>query len=604
MKTDYSSRKYTIIIFTASIGLIFLIRLFYVQIVLDTYKDSANNNVIRKEKIYPSRGYIYDRHQKLIVGNEAAYDLMVIPKEVKAIDTMAFCNLMQIDTASFAEKMQKAKKYSWRKASLFMGQISKEEYAYIQEALHAFKGFYIQARSLREYYYPVAALSLGNLGEVNHKDIEKDKYYSSGDYIGKSGLEKQYEEVLRGHKGVSFVMVDVFNRPQGKYKNGALDTIAQYGEALYTSLDIDLQVYGEKLMQNKIGSIVAIEPTTGEILTLISSPTFDPSTLVGRERGKHFAELSKDKYKPLFNRALMASYPPGSTFKMINALIALDEGAINTWQYFSCAGPESRPIRCTHYHTTPLRLPTAIQQSCNPYFWQVYKRILTNKKYTSTQAAYTAWRNKVMSFGLGQKYKTDLTFERAGKIPSAAYYNKVYRNHWNELTVRSLSIGQGEILITPLQLANIACGIANRGFYYPPHLVKAIGHPDSLKTTTYNKQVIDINSRWFTDIIKGMRMVVNTGGTATLASVDSIQVCGKTGTVQNPHGKDHSLFIAFAPMHKPQIAIAVVVENTGDYGGTWAAPIAGLMMEKYFFKNIRSTAKEEKILKANLLPEK
>lgn len=604
MKADYSSRKYTIIALAIIMGVIFLSRLFYVQIILDQYKRSANHNVIRAQKIYPSRGYIYDRHQQLIVGNDASYDLMVTPRKVKDLDTIAFCQLLQIDSLDFTKRMAKAKKYSYRKPSLFLNQISKEQYAYIQEALYAYKGFYVQERTLRRYPYPAAALTLGDIGEVNQSNLQKDAYYRSGDYIGKSGLEKFYETTLRGKKGVSFILVDVFNRAQGKYKGGAEDIAAIHGKHLYTSLDIELQSYGEQLMQNKIGSIVAIEPTSGEILALVSSPSFDPSMLVGRQRGQHFSALSKDRYKPLFNRALMANYPPGSTFKMINALIAMQEGVLQSGSYFSCAGPESRPIRCTHYHQTPLALSTAIQQSCNPYFWQVYNRILNNKKYKNTKAAYKAWHDKVQAFGLGQKFKTDLMFERQGKVPTAAYYDKAYHKRWNALTVRSLSIGQGELLLSPLQLANVAACMANRGYYFSPHLVRAIGQADSITTIYKQKHNVGIERKHFASVIKGMHRVIAPGGTATLAAVEGLEVCGKTGTVQNPHGKDHSLFIAFAPMDKPTIAIAVVVENTGDYGGTWAAPIAGLMMEKYFFKNIKSGEKEEMILKANLLPKK
>lgn len=601
MNTDYSDRRYTIIGLAVIIGVIFLSRLFYIQIVLDRYKTSAQHNVIRKQTIYPSRGYIYDRNGILIVGNEAAYDLMVIPYKTKDLDTAAFCQMLKIDKKDFIKRIQKAVRYSRRKASLFMGQIPKEDYAYIQESLHNFKGFYVQERNLRRYPYPSAALSLGDVGEVNRTELEEDSYYSIGDYIGKSGLEKYYESELRGKKGTSFVLVDVFNRAMGKYKGGALDTAAQFGNSLHTSIDIELQMYGEQLMQNKLGSIVAIEPTTGEILTLISSPHFDPALLVGRYRGTHFTRLSKDKYKPLFNRALMASYPPGSTFKMINALIAMEEGVLSNQHYFSCAGPQSRPIRCTHYHQSPLAIGTAIQQSCNPYFWQVFRRIINNKQYSNHKKAFAAWQQKVESFGLGKRYNTDLMYERAGKVPSVDYYDKVYKGRWNDMTIRSLAIGQGELLLSPLQLANMTAGIANRGYYYPPHLVTAIEKQDSLLPIEYEKTNISINSKYFNPIIKGMRSVVNTGGTATKAAINGITVCGKTGTVQNPHGKDHSLFIAFAPMDKPQIAIAVVVENTGDYGGTWAAPIAGLMLEKYFFDSIRSKEKEEHILNTNLL---
>lgn len=604
MKINYSKRKYVIISIFLVIGVIYILRLFYVQVYEDKYILSAQNNVIRKQLVYPSRGLIYDRKQKILVANDVVYDLMIIPNQVENIDTSRFCRLLGITQEQFKTYYQKAQHYSPYKASQFIGQLPKDEFAYLQELLYEFPGFYVQKRTLRRYPHSVAALNLGDVGEVNRRDLDRDSYYTLGDYIGKNGLEKFYETELRGEKGVEYVMVDVFNRVKGSYKEGRYDTLAVQGQSLYTGLDLELQAYGERLMQNKLGSIVAIEPASGEILSLISSPGFDPAMLVGRARGENFSLLVNDSLKPLYNRALMAAYPPGSAFKLVNALAALQEHAITAQTRFSCDGPVSVPIKCTHYHITPLSVVHGIQESCNPFFWETFKSTLDNPKYHNTHEAYEAWYKIVKSFGLGEKFNSDLMYESAGNIPSAQYFDKLYRGRWNALTVRSLAIGQGEILITPMQLANIVAGIANRGYYYPPHLVRAIGNPDSLTQTAKTKKEILVDKKYFQTVIDGMERVAQSDGTAWRASLDSIAVCGKTGTVQNPHGKDHSVFIAFAPKDNPKIAIAVVIENAGDYGGTWAAPVASLMMEKYFYGEIRRKEKEKRILDADLIPRK
>lgn len=583
------------------LGLIFLARLFYIQIVDEKYALSADNNAIKKRTVFPARGIIYDRYDKILVANDIAYDLTVIPRQVKDLDTARFCDLLQMTKDEFEKRMNKAKHYSWYKASLFLGQIPKQEFAYLQETLYEFKGFYTQERTLRRYPYHSGALNLGDIGEVNRKDIERDDYYSSGDYIGKSGIEKFYEKELRGKKGVEFLLVDVLNRTKGSYKEGRFDTMAVNGKNLFTSLDAELQAYGERLMNNKLGSIVAIEPSSGEILSLVSSPAYDPALLVGRNRGKNFNLLVNDSLKPLYNRALMAAYPPGSTFKMLNALIALDEGVVNTHTEFSCSGTVSTPIKCSHNHISPVAMVYGIQQSCNPYFWNTFRATLNNSKHSDVKKGYESWYKKVRSFGLGEKFNTDLMYEKAGNVPSVEYYDKVYRGSWNALTVRSLAIGQGELLITPLQLANLTAAIANRGFYYPPHLVKSIDTKENIISNYNEKQIVDINPKYFDPIIEGMEKVVQVGGTARRGALDSVAVCGKTGTVQNPHGKDHSIFIAFAPKDNPKIAIAVVVENAGDYGGTWAAPIASLMMEMYLNREVVRKEKEKRILDADLI---
>lgn len=601
MKKNYSERKYIIISIVIVLGLILLARLFYVQIIDEKYALSADNNAIKKKTIYPARGIIYDRNGKILVANDIAYDLMVVPRQVKDLDTNRFCDLLQISKEEFEKRIQKAAKYSRYKASLFLGQIPKQEFAYLQETLYEFKGFYTQERTLRRYPYHSGALNLGDIGEVNRRDLERDSYYKQGDYIGKSGIEKYYEKDLRGKKGVEFLLVDVLSRTKGSYKDGYFDTLAVNGKNLFTSLDAELQVYGERLMKNKLGSIVAIEPSSGEILSLVSSPSYDPALLVGRNRGKNFTLLVNDTLKPLYNRALMAAYPPGSTFKMLNALIALDDNVLTINTEFSCSGPVSTPIKCSHNHITPLGMIYGIQQSCNPYFWNAFRATLNNPRLNDVKKGFESWHNKVRSFGLGQKFNTDLMYEKAGNVPSVEYYDKVYRGSWNALTVRSLAIGQGELLITPLQLANLTAAIANRGFYYPPHLVKSIGIEENTISKYNEKQNVDIKRENFEPIIEGMEKVVQVGGTARRGALDSIAVCGKTGTVQNPHGRDHSIFIAFAPKENPKIAIAVVVENSGDYGGTWAAPIASLMMEMYLNREVVRERKEKRILNANLI---
>lgn len=602
MNPNFTKRKYVIISIFLVIGLVYIARLFYVQVYEDKYILSAQNNVVRKQVIYPSRGLIYDRKGNVLVANDVVYDLMVVPNQLEAMDTIRFCNLLSISKEDFFRYYNKARKYSPYKASLFMGQLPKEEFAYMQEVLYDFPGFYVQKRTLRRYPFSVAALNLGDVGEVSRRDLDRDNYYKLGDYIGKSGLEKHYEKELRGSKGAEYVMVDVFNRVKGSYKAGYFDTLAVQGRNLYTGLDLELQAYGETLMRNKIGSIVAIEPSSGEILSLISSPSFNPAMLVGRKRGENFNKLVKDSLKPLYNRALMATYPPGSTFKLINALVGLQENAITTDTKFNCNGPISVPIKCSHNHITPLSLVYGIQESCNPYFWETLKSILSNPKYKNTREAYVGWYNIVKSFGLGERYNTDLAYESRGNIPTAEYYDKLYRGRWNSLTVRSLAIGQGEILTTLIQLANMTATIANRGFYYSPHLVRAIDTPENLTQSAKEKNQVLVDKRHFEKVIEGMEKVTQIDGTAHRAALDSISVCGKTGTVQNPHGRDHSVFIAFAPKDNPKIAIAVVVENAGDYGGTWAAPIASLMMEKYFYGEIKRKKKEKRILEADLIP--
>ncbi len=602
MNRNLSERKYVVIAIFVIVAVIFIVRLLILQLFDDSYILSAENNVLRKITIYPNRGRIYDRNGELLVYDEAAYDLLVIPRQVKELDTVEFCRILNIPDSVFKIKMKKAKKYSRYKPSIFLEQISKQEFGYLEEKLYKFPGFYVQTRSLRKYNRPIAAHTLGYIGEVNNKEMKADSYYHQGDYIGKSGIEKFFEKELRGKKGVGVVMVDVHNRQQGSYKNGKYDTLSVPGKDHYLSIDADLQAYAEKLMQNKIGSIVAIDPETGGILAFVTSPTYDPNLLVGRVRGKNFGMLMHDSLKPLLNRAVMGRYSPGSTFKPVQALIGLQESVLRKSTSYVCYGPATTPIRCTHNHESPLQLQHAIEQSCNPYFWNVYKSIINNPKYRSVEEAYNVWRNYVMSFGFGTKFKTDIPFEVSGNVPTAEYFNKIYgKGHWNALTIRSLAIGQGEILVTPLQLANESVIIANKGYYYPPHIVEAIGSPDNIIKEFRVKKETKVKPDKF-DVVREAMLEVFEGehGTARWAKLEGVKICGKTGTVQNPHGKDHSIFVAFAPMENPKIAMSVIVENSG-YGSTWAAPIASLMIEQYLNDTITRNRLEKRILDGNLI---
>jgi penicillin-binding protein 2 len=583
------------------IAVIFLGRLFYIQVVDESYRLSAENNVLRYQIEYPARGLIYDRNGELLVYNEAAYDLMVIPRQATEVDTTTICKILGIERDQFTRKMVKAKAYSWRKPSVFEKQISAETYAMLQEKLYRLNGFFVQKRTLRKYPKPIAAHLLGYVGEASQQKLEKDPYYKRGDYVGISGLEKAYEEELRGQKGVELVMVDVFNRNKGSYKDGKYDTTAVAGKTLTSSIDAELQAYGEKLMQNKTGGIVAIEPSTGEILALVSAPTFDPNLLVGRVRSENYRKLQKDTLIPLFNRALMSEQnPPGSTFKLINALIGQQLGVVTPNTTYTCPrGYVSGNFRMgCHDHRSPLNLRESVQHSCNAYYGNVFRNIIdhTGKPWEG----FEIWRNHVMSFGLGKKFNTDLPIEYDGNVPTKAFYDKYYgENRWKSLTIISMAIGQGELGTTPLQLANMTAAIANRGFYYPPHLVKAIdGEPISNRFTEKQKTTID--KQYFEPVIDGMAMVFEQGGTGFRSRHDSITMCGKTGTAQNPHGEDHSIFVCFAPKEDPKIALAVFVENAGG-GSKYGAPIASLMVEKYLMDSISRPHLEQPILEADLI---
>src|SRR6056297_869405 len=599
-----NTRTFVIIGIMVLIVIIYIGKLFSLQVVDNQYKTSASSNVLRYVTQYPVRGLIYDRDKELMVYNEAAYDLMVIPRQLEEFDTTELCDILDISKEFAAERLNKAKAYSVYKPSIFLKQVSAKTYAELQEKMYKFPGFFTQTRTLREYPASVAAHVVGYVGEVNEQVVKNNSYYKSGDYIGISGIERSYEKELRGEKGVNVYMVDVHNRIKGTYNDGELDKDAVPGKNLTLTLDMELQAYGEKLMHNKKGSIVAIEPATGEILCMVSAPSYDPALLSGRPRTKNYRKLQNDTLKPLFNRALQAQYPPGSTFKPINALIGLEEGVVNVNTEYSCnygyhVGNFS--VGC-HGHPSPLDFIESIQYSCNAYYCNVYRNILDHASDAGISTNYTNWRKKVRSFGYGKKLDIVFPFELKGSIPEASYFENLYKGAWNSLNIVSMAIGQGEILVTPLQMANFSAVIANRGYYMIPHLVKEIQGEADIEPKYKAKRYSDVDHKHFEPVVEGMYRVVHgdKGSTARNARVDSLEICGKTGTAENPHGEDHSIFIAFAPKDDPKIAISVYVEN-GSYGATYAAPIASFMIEKYLKGSVSRTWYENYILKANLL---
>ena len=585
-------------IFTLVIA-VYLMRLFFLQVIDDKYKLSASNNVLRYITEYPARGLVYDRHGRLLVYNEAVYDLMVIPRQVKEIDTAAFCALLGITRDSFLSKMAKAARYSRFKSSLFEKQLSAAAYATLQEKMYRFNGFFVQPRTVRKYPGTMAAHALGYIGEVDDRIIKTDSSYRLGDYLGVSGIERSYENELRGKRGLSIVMVDVFNREKGSFEDGRYDSSSIAGENLTATLDGQLQAFGERLMQNKAGSIVAIEPATGEILAMVTAPAYDPNLLVGRVRTVNYGQLRSDPAKPLFNRAMQAYYPPGSTFKLTGALAALQEGIITPQTSFAHVFAAGRKLIRCHIHP-PVALRGAIQYSCNPYFCNVFRSFVDHQKFGSSAQGYATWRSLMAGFGLGQKAGVDLPHELPGLLPQVSYYDGIYgAGRWRGTTIYSLGIGQGELGITPLQMANIICVIANKGYYYTPHIIRAIGGRPNTTRSLSEKHLSPIETIHFEEVIAGMQAVVE-GGTARNARFGDVVVCGKTGTAQNPHGKDHSLFVAFAPREDPRIAIAVMVENAG-FGSTWAVPIASLLMEQYLLDSISRPELETRIADGDLL---
>ncbi len=602
---QYINRKYVIVGIFSLVVLIFISRLFYLQVIDQSSKLLASNNVLRHVSKYPARGLVFDRNQKLLVYNEAAYDLMIIPNQLSEFDTLEMCEMLNLTKEQVIQRLSKAKAYSYYKPSIFEKLISARTYAPLQEKLYMYKGFFTQTRTLRRYPQKIAANVLGYVSEVDGKITKEKGYYKLGDYIGAKGVEKSYEKVLRGKKGVEIFMVDVHNRIKGRYKNGKYDTAAIHGGNITLTIDAELQIYAENLMQNKIGSIVAIEPSTGEILALVSSPSYNPELLVGRVRSKNYLELQKDTLKPLFDRPLMARYPPGSTFKTVNALIGLQEEIVHTWTRFPCVhGYVSGRFRMgCHPHKSNLDLIKSIQNSCNSYYAHLFRNLLDHPKYGSFENGFETWRKHVLSFGFGKRLGVDLPNEKQGYIPTINRYNRIYgEGRIKSLNIVSMAIGQGELLMTPVQMANMAATICNKGYYFTPHIIKELPQAfNDLKMPLTVKRYSDIDSVHFNPVIEGMYLAVNglDGGTARNAAVKGLDICGKTGTAQNP-GKDHSIFIAFAPKNTPKIAIAVYVEN-GGYGATWAAPIASLLIEKHLSDTITRKYLENHVLKGDLI---
>lgn len=597
-------RKFLFYSFFIALALIFIARLFYIQVIREDYRLSAANNVIRKEKVYPGRGLIYDRNGKLLVGNQSAYDVMVVPRQVAEMDTAEFVRLLGITRESFDQKLQEAKTYSWHKPSIFLKQMSKEQYASFQERMHLFPGFFPQKRILRDYHFKSAPNVVGFIGEVSDRYLKSHTGYSKGDLIGITGIEKSYETVLRGKPGVQYRMVDVHNRTKGRYKEGRHDTLPEPGKDIISTIDIDLQRYGEALMQNKRGSIVAIEPGTGEILSLVTSPSYDPNLMVGRDRTRNYGKLYADSInKPLYDRGLLAEYPPGSPFKVVNALIGLQEGVLTPNTAYTCHhgfhyGRLHVACHCgTGY---PINLRTSISKSCNNYYCTTFKEIVEN--YPDAHAGMNAWSNHVKSFGLGKFLNNDLPTGRKGFVPDANYYDRAFGyTGWKAVSAISLGIGQGELLVTPIQLANMTAAIANRGYYYTPHILRKVGD-DAVKDSNFTvPKYTTIDKEHFEVVVDGMFDVFEKG-TARWSRHDSIPMAGKTGTAENPHGQDHSIFIAFAPVENPKIALAIIVEN-GYWGSRWAAPIASLMIEKYLTGEVDRPAMEKRMFEGDLSEE-
>jgi penicillin-binding protein 2 len=598
----FEGRSKVILAIVVFVGLIFLGRLFYIQVLDKNYKQFANDNSLRKETIYPARGLIYDRKGNILVRNVTIYDVMCIPANVKELDTNALCKLLEVDKAEFEENFDKAKFYSRYKPSPIVRQITPEQYGRFQERLFEFRGFYVEAKTMRAYPLHVAAHAIGYLGEANDEDIAAGEYYKMGDYIGMSGLEKSYEPRLRGQKGIRMVMVDVLNREQGRYMDGKEDIPAIPGEDLNTGLDLKLQQYAEKLLKGKKGAIVALDPNSGEILAMASMPDYDPNLLLGRERAHNYGKMVLDPEKPLFNRAISARYPPGSTIKTVEALIAMQENVINKSTTYSCSGGYHLSAAHTiHCHASgTFDMAAAIKMSCNTYYCNVFRMMVDQRKYDNPAEGLDDWAAGLNSFGLGTKLGIDIPNENKGLVPNAKYYDRHYgEGAWKSSNIISLGIGQAEISLTPIQLANQVAVIANRGFYITPHFVRSVSSKEKTEALKWPKKYVKIDSVYFRYVVDAMEEVV-LHGTAYFLKNPKMSVCGKTGTAENPHGKDHAIFIGFAPKDNPKICVAVVIENAG-FGATWAAPIATLMMQQYINDSITTPYWEKRILDANYL---
>ncbi|QJW88917.1 peptidoglycan glycosyltransferase [Spirosoma taeanense] len=602
------NRKWVIIGVFCLVGLTYLARLFYLQVLDDTYSLGASKNSIKRVVEIPYRGQIYDRNNQLIVYNTPVYDLYVTPKQVRIPDTTSFCQMMDISRSDFDSIMGLAKNYSMLKPSLFLRQLSKEDFARIQDALVDYRGFEPVISSMRTYPAHTLANALGYVSEISKKQLDNQDipYYRQGDYVGHNGLEEQYEEQLRGKRGVKFMMQNVRGVNKGSWKNGAFDTLAVAGQNLITGIDVEVQRYADSLMVNKVGSVVAVEPSTGEILVSVSAPTYDPNLLSSRFFSKNYRALIKNPYKPLINRPIMASYRPGSTFKLIQALIAQQQGSLFPNTVYGHAGS---PMRCHCHGGNNLR--GAVQYSCNPYFYNVFRKFIYFNSETNTFKASAIglhqWHEMVEKFGIGQRLGVDLPSELKGNLPTVSYYDKVYggQNRWKFSNVYSLSIGEGELLISPLKLVNLAATIANRGWYITPHYIKGFGKTGVEVPVQYRERhETGIDYKYYLPVIDGMRSAVAHGTVTPLADIPGIELCGKTGTSQNAkygHKFDHSIFIGFAPMNDPKIAIAVFVENAG-WGGKAAASVAALVAERYLKRRTEAKKLEEQVLASNYMP--
>jgi penicillin-binding protein 2 len=597
------TRKNIIQLIVIVVAATFLIKLFSIQVLDSKYAQAANSNIIHEVIEYPYRGLIYDRNGDLIVFNTPQYNLTVIPKDVKKIDTTKFCELFQITRQEFIEKLETAKKFSYVQPSIFIKQLSNKDLAKVQDYLVDFQGFDIQARTTRSYASPVLANALGYVSEVSKRQLERDTidYYRQGDYIGQSGIESFYEKQLRGKRGVHYVIKNVRGVEKGVFDGGKYDTLSVPGQNLVSTIDLTLQEYGESLLAGKSGSIVAIEPSSGEILSLVSGPSYDPNLLTGKDYSQNFSLISADTAKPLFNRPLMAQYRPGSIFKIIQALVALQEGVINRQTYIPCI---MVPMKC-HYHGPGETLIGAITNSCNPYFYNVMKRVVnrgvSESPFEDTRLGLEGWNQHVRSFGLGSPLGIDLPNEKTGLVPSVAYYDKAYDNRpWKYSNIYSIAIGEGENLVVPIQMANFAAIVANRGYYYIPHLVKSIGDSGQPLPQYTEKHFTTVDSKYFDIAVEAMANVVESGTGQYRAKLKDIEVCGKTGTVQNDPMPDHSVFIAFAPKDNPKIAVSVYVEDAGQ-GARAAASIASLMIEKYLLGGTERPHIEEYVKKGEFL---
>ncbi len=600
-------KKNVLILGIIVVALVYLGQLFYLQIIDEEYKITAGNNAYRYDIRYPARGLIMDRNKKILAGNETAYDIMITPYEVKELDTMDLCRTFDLDITEVRSKLKEYRKNRRRigyQSLPFVKQATSRQYAIFLEKAYKFPGFSAVARTIRNYPYNAGANLLGYITEADTAYLRKNPEYRRGDYVGKTGIEQSYEYVLKGRKGHAIFLRDVHNQVKSSFAEGKYDIEAVPGMSVISTIDAELQQYGEQLMKNKVGSLVAIEPATGEILSLVSSPGIDVEKLA--TINKHFGDLLLDPLKPLYNRAVMAPYPPGSVFKLVNALIGLEEGVVDLGTMYGCHGGYkvgSISVGC-HAHPSPTDLTRSIMMSCNSYYCNVFRDIIDNRKYSSPQEGFARWREMVLSFGFGKKLGTDFPSEQGGTLPSNATYDKIHgKNRWKSLSIISLSIGQGEIGTTPLHLANLAATIANRGYYITPHIVR--GSTDTLINNQYREKNYTMVSTYnFEKIIEGMYLAVNapkgSGATATIAAVKELEICGKTGTAQNPHGKDHSVFICFAPRDNPKIAVAAYIENAG-FGATWAAPIASLITEMYLTRKIGRADLEAYILQGDLI---